>query len=125
MRWSSTTWAWTRRSSRPCAGGIRATTSGASRSRTIRPSSERRRGGGVCGFHYSFPAARELVCEWRRYALVRDCLTPEGASLVNHRYDQAILTVLLYRYERERGLRLTSDELDISSIRPVSFCHVR
>ncbi|HEY3121508.1 MAG TPA: hypothetical protein VGL15_12845 [Vicinamibacteria bacterium] len=85
----------------------------------------RSRGGGICGFHDSFPAARELVCEWKRYALVRECLAPEGASLSNHRYDQAILTVLLYRYERERGLRLTSDELDINSIHPVSFCRVR
>jgi hypothetical protein len=85
----------------------------------------RSRGSGICGFHYAFPAVRELVCEWKSYALVRECLAPEGASLVDHRYDQAILTILLYRYERERGLRLTSDEQDINSIRPVRFCRVR
>jgi hypothetical protein len=85
----------------------------------------RSRGSGVCGFHHDFPAARELVREWKRYALVRECLAPEGASLVDHRYDQAILTILLYRYQRERGLRLTPDEQDVNSLRPVSFCRVR
>jgi hypothetical protein len=43
--------------------------------------------------------ARELVQEWRTYALDKNNSLPEGANRSNHRHDQSILTYLFYRYE--------------------------
>lgn len=85
---------------------------------------KRNRAGGVCGFHYRNPAVRQLVDQWRRLALIKECIAPEGATVKNHRFDQALLTILLYQYQDACGLWLTSDEVDISSVHPVSFLSV-
>lgn len=83
------------------------------------------RGGGLCAFDASHPDARAVVLEWRRHALDADCIAPHGANLRNHRFDQAILSLLLYQAEARGALRLTDDEQNVSSASPVSFCLVR
>lgn len=82
---------------------------------------ERFRAGGVCAFDPSQPDARELVRHWRKLAWDPQVLAPPGSSRHNHRYDQAILTILLGR----SALNPSLDEIDISSSHPVTFLRTR
>jgi hypothetical protein len=86
---------------------------------------KRCRVGGVIGFDGSNALIRELVLEWRDAALNPEILDPPGAHRGNHRWDQALLTNLLYAAEREHGLVLQDDEVDISSIHPVRWVSTR
>ncbi len=81
--------------------------------------------GGALGFDAGRPVVRELVARWRECALVENCIDPPGASRENHRYDQAVVTNLLYAFERDRGITLTSEEVDISSCDPVPWISTR
>ena len=87
--------------------------------------SVRVRSAGVLGFDTLRPAVRDLVREWRRLALIPECIAPEGATRSNHRYDQAILSNLLAAAGRDRTITLAEDEIDISSIRPVGWVATR
>ena len=86
---------------------------------------KRCRSAGVVGFDGGRPFARALLAEWRRFALLAECIDPPGANRANHRYDQAILSNLLYAFERDYGLVLTGDEIDISSVAPVGWLTTR
>ncbi len=86
---------------------------------------KRCRAAGVVGLDPSRPEARDLVAQWRDAALTPECIAPPGANRSNHRYDQALLTILLYRFERECGLVLTDDEIDVSSCDPVPWVSTR
>jgi hypothetical protein len=86
---------------------------------------KRCRVGGVIGFDGSDALIRELVLEWRDAALNPGILDPPGAHRGNHRWDQALLTNLLYAAEREHGLVLQHDEVDISSTHPVRWVSTR
>ena len=92
---------------------------------TVEDRRKRCRIGGVVGFDGSNPTMRDLVTAWRDAALDPELLNPPGASRATHRWDQALLTNLLYAFERERGLVLRDEEADISSIRPVRWISTR
>lgn len=79
------------------------------------------RAGGVCAFDPGHAAACELVRQWRELAWNPEVLAPAGSSHANHRYDQALLTVLLGR----SGLNPSQDEIDISSSHPVPYLRTR
>lgn len=83
------------------------------------------RGGGLCAFDAEHAVARRIVADWKRHALDEACIAPPGAHHHNHRYDQAILSILLYQAEARDGLRLTEDEQNVSSADPIRFCLVR
>ena len=50
------------------------------------------------GVDCSNPTARQLIREWKAYALRQEISLPPGASRANHRHDQSILTYLIYSY---------------------------
>ncbi len=83
------------------------------------------RAGGVLGFDGTRPSVRALVAGWRACALIEACIDPPGANRANHRYDQAILSSLLYAFEREHGFGLAGDEIDIGSIAPARWVSTR
>jgi len=83
------------------------------------------RAGGVLGFDGTRPSVRALVALWRARALVEACIDPPGATRANHRYDQALLSNLLYAFEREQGFGLAGDEIDIGSIAPARWVSTR
>jgi len=92
------------------------------------PEEDRRKScriGGVVGFDGDNAIVRSLVASWRDAALNPGILDPPGAHRGNHRWDQALLTNLLYAFEREHGLVLQDDEVDISSIHPVRWVSTR
>lgn len=87
---------------------------------------KRQRAGSVCGFNYQYPVARDLIQAWRQCALQPACLAPVGATLANHhRFDESVLTILLYQFEERYGLTLTADELNLNSPHPVPFLSAR
>jgi hypothetical protein len=81
--------------------------------------------GGALGFDARRRVVRDLIARWCECALQRECIDPPGASRANHRYDQSILTNLLYAFERTRGLTLTAEEVDVSSCAPVPWISTR
>ncbi|MFY0627130.1 MAG: DUF1647 domain-containing protein [Reichenbachiella sp.] len=81
--------------------------------------------GCMCGFGYQNETIRELVSEWERYGLIHECIKPEGARRDNHRDDQSLLTILLYRYQEKNEIYLTKDEVNVSSKSPIKFINVR
>ncbi|MBS2037681.1 hypothetical protein JST97_22040 [bacterium] len=82
---------------------------------------ERFRAGGVCAFDPIHPGALELVKSWRELAWDPQVLAPPGSNRDSHRYDQALLTILLGRSD----LDPSQDEIDISSSKPVKFLRTR
>lgn len=59
------------------------------------------RNAALVGLNADYPWARQLCLDWRDAALCRDCIAPEGSSRENHRQDQAVLSILFYRYQRQ------------------------
>lgn len=60
------------------------------------------------------PLAREIITGWFEAAMNPAIICPPGATKQNHRYDQAILSVLLARAIRDRGLVVADELLGIS-----------
>ena len=56
------------------------------------------RAGGIFGINYDIPWCKELVTEWKNLALVKECICPNGSDRTNHRQDQAVLSILFYKY---------------------------
>jgi Protein of unknown function (DUF1647) len=83
------------------------------------------RAGGALGFDGDRSDVRALVDEWRDLALDPDLIAPPGLDRRTHRFDQALITALLYRAEREQGLAVGDEEIDISSWRPVRWISTR
>lgn len=46
---------------------------------------------------YQNPKARDVVNQWRRCALIKECIAPKGSSRKNHRQDQAVLSVIAHQ----------------------------
>jgi uncharacterized protein DUF1647 len=53
---------------------------------------------GYCvGVNYECEPAVEVVREWAKCALTKECIAPEGSDRSNHRQDQSVLTILARR----------------------------
>lgn len=72
------------------------------------------RNAAIIGLNPARAAGREIARRWRESCLDRRCIAPAGASLANHRYDQAVLTVLIYQAQREYGFTLVDRRLNVS-----------
>jgi hypothetical protein len=87
----------------------------ADRNRAERPA-------GIIGFDVGRPAAAQLIAEWAGYALEPERIPPR---MQGHNPEQALLSILLYKYERAGGIGLSEDEIDISSASPVRWISTR
>ncbi|MEQ9402702.1 MAG: DUF1647 domain-containing protein [Cyclobacteriaceae bacterium] len=85
----------------------------------------RNRAGNTVGFSYHFDEVQNLVRRWKDLAAIEECIHPKGATRHNHKSDQSILTILLLKAEISDQLKLTKEEVDISSSHPVKFISVR
>ena len=83
------------------------------------------RAGGVCGFDGRNPAVRRLVDRWKDLALREEVIAPSGSNLLNHRYDQSLLTLVLIEATQRDGIRLTDHEIDVGSSCPIPWLSVR
>ena len=53
---------------------------------------------GLIGFDYNSKKAKNISELWNKFSQIQDCISPKGSSRINHRQDQAVLTLLLYKY---------------------------
>jgi hypothetical protein len=53
---------------------------------------------------YQSPKARDLVAQWKKYALIKKCIAPSGSSRKNHRQDQAVLSVIAHQSGITKGM---------------------
>lgn len=53
--------------------------------------------GGVVGFYYPSKYSLKLLKMWKECALNRECIAPIGSSRKNHRQDQIVLSIFLYK----------------------------
>jgi Protein of unknown function (DUF1647) len=72
------------------------------------------RNGAAVGFNTASIAACKIARTWKQYALKKECIAPVGASHDNHRYDQAILSILLYQFQDKYSYDLVNGRLNIS-----------
>ena len=49
-------------------------------------------------FDYNSKNARNISELWNKFSQIQECISPVGSSRLNHRQDQAVLTLLLYKY---------------------------
>jgi len=80
---------------------------------------------GALGFNSNEPKIRALVREWAAHALIKEHIAPRIPRLPFHRPEQALLTWLVYQGEDSGILRLTGEEIDISSCAPVRWMSSR
>lgn len=63
---------------------------------------------GACiSVDYNNDKVRKIITKWKDCALTKDCIAPKGANKKNHRYDQAILSTLIYKHLPEIGKKMT------------------
>ena len=53
---------------------------------------------GLIGFDYNSPESLKVAEDWKNFSMIEDCIAPKGSNRDNHRQDQAVLTLLLYKY---------------------------
>ena len=56
------------------------------------------RNGACIGFNYNTDYVKTFVEEYRNYALIKECIAPEGSSRENHRQDQSVFSIMFYKY---------------------------
>ncbi len=76
----------------------------------------------VIGFDLDHPAIQDLLEDWRRHALIPAHIAPRTP---HHNPEQALLSILLFRYQRQGRLGLGEGEIDISSPRPFRWLSTR
>jgi len=54
--------------------------------------------GGAVAIDFKCSKALSLIKKWKEYALIKECIAPEGSNRKNHRRDQSILTILAYQF---------------------------
>lgn len=53
--------------------------------------------GGVVGFYYPSSYSFKILKMWKECALKRECIAPSGSNRKNHRQDQSILSIFVYK----------------------------
>lgn len=54
--------------------------------------------GGVIGLYYPSQIVLSIMNLWKACALIKQCISPNGANTKNHRNDQSVISILLYQY---------------------------
>lgn len=60
---------------------------------------------GLIGFDYNSKNSMKVLEYWSKFSQIQDCISPVGSSRLNHRQDQAVLTLLLYKYWFKSGFK--------------------
>ena len=80
---------------------------------------QRARNGAVIGINYNIDWVKQLIKEWKDLALKKDCICPDGSDRSNHRQDQAVLSILFYKYQDIYKFKNISYNVDLSNHRPL------
>jgi hypothetical protein len=76
----------------------------------------------IIGFDTARPGVRALIAEWKAHSLIPERIAPRTKG---HNPEQALLSILLFKYEREGCIGLSEGEIDISSASPVRWITTR
>ena len=60
---------------------------------------EENRNAACLGFNTKNDIVKGFITEFYNYSCIKECIAPEGSNRFNHRQDQAILTILYYKYK--------------------------
>jgi len=71
------------------------------------------RAGGIFGINYNIEWCKNLVIEWKNLALIKECISPVGSNRLNHRQDQAILSILYYKYNDKYNFNIIDNYIDM------------
>ncbi len=55
--------------------------------------------GGICGFGKNSISTKNMLSDWYKYSLDEELISPQGSSRLNHRQDQALLSLLVHFYK--------------------------
>ena len=56
------------------------------------------RNGACMGFNTKIDLVKDFITEFYNCAMDKNCIAPDGSSRRNHRQDQAVFTILFYKY---------------------------
>ena len=60
---------------------------------------------GACmGFNTKIDFAKDFLYDFYKCAQIKECIAPNGSSRKNHRQDQAVFTILFYKYLSEQNV---------------------
>ena len=79
------------------------------------------RNGAIIAVNYNIDWIKEFIKEWKDLSLIKECICPDGSDRGNHRQDQAILSILYYKYEAiykfkniySNGVQLGNNYIDV------------
>ena len=60
--------------------------------------------------NYKSEIAKDIINDWYKYSLQQDVIVPEGSSRNNHRQDQSILSILLFKANKKYNVSLNNEE---------------
>ena len=70
------------------------------------------RAAGTISVNYNLEWIQNLVSDWKKYSLIKECIIPEGSDRNNHRQDQAVLEILYYRYQEIYKFNIIDNYID-------------
>lgn len=77
------------------------------------------RSAGTISINYNLDWTKNLVNDWKKYSLIKDCIIPEGSDRNNHRQDQAVLEILYFRYQDIHKFNVIDSFIDFEVQRPL------
>ena len=77
------------------------------------------RNAAIIGINYDIGWVKKLIKEWKDLALIKECICPDGSDRSNHRQDQAVLTILYYKYQYLYKFKQISIKIDLSIHNPL------
>jgi hypothetical protein len=73
-------------------------------------------------FYVGISWVQDLINDYAKYSLVKECIFPEGSSRANHRQDQSVLSCLYYTYWKKYHFVINDKYMGISiHRRPENF----
>jgi hypothetical protein len=70
------------------------------------------RNGACVGFNYNVQYVRNFVEEYKNYALIKECIAPEGSNRSNHRQDQSVFSIMFYKYYLKHNFNFSTNAGD-------------
>ncbi len=62
------------------------------------------RNGAIIGFYIQNPIVQQFIKMFYHFALIKDAICPEGSNRSNHRQDQALFTILYYKFKMQNKI---------------------
>ena len=60
--------------------------------------------------NYKSDIAKDIINDWYKYSLQQHVIAPEGSSRNNHRQDQSVLSILLFKANKKYNVSLNNEE---------------